>query len=520
MINIGLITSKQAKRQPNAWAVYDNTSQRRITFKELDDLVKKIANGLLSLGLEKGDRVSILSQNSIEYLALFFACGQAGLVAHALNWRLAKTEIAKIIENGEPKVFICEAQFKDIKSELQKEINFVDHWIEYGAGGDNTFEKLIESSSNEEVMQAQTVGDEDPFFILYTGGTTGESKGALHTHKSAYFGMLNQTVAERIVPSDVYMLTGQMFHIPVLLAMNYTAHGCPIVLMNFDAKLALDLIQQEKVSGFLGITTMLNWMMAVENFNKYDLSSLRCVQYGGGPMPSTVIKEVLSKLPCQIIQGYGQTEGTTMTFLSQEDHIKAAIEGVNEERLKSCGREGFVTSVKVVDKDGNPVPNDSETPGEIIVRSDANMVGYFRRPDLTEKTIRNGWMWTGDIATWDQDNYIFIKDRAKDMIISGGENIYSVQVEEAICKHEAVLETAVFGIPDDEWGELVKAYVVLKPDMHASEDDIINTAKKHLASYQKPKSVKFIDELPKAPTGKILKRNLRDPYWEDSDKEI
>ena len=520
MINIGLITSKQAKRQPNAWAVYDNTSQRRITFKELDDLVKKIANGLLSLGLEKGDRVSILSQNSIEYLALFFACGQAGLVAHALNWRLAKTEIAKIIENGEPKVFICEAQFKDIKSELQKEINFVDHWIEYGAGGDNTFEKLIESSSNEEVMQAQTVGDEDPFFILYTGGTTGESKGALHTHKSAYFGMLNQTVAERIVPSDVYMLTGQMFHIPVLLAMNYTAHGCPIVLMNFDAKLALDLIQQEKVSGFLGITTMLNWMMAVENFNKYDLSSLRCVQYGGGPMPSTVIKEVLSKLPCQIIQGYGQTEGTTMTFLSQEDHIKAAIEGVNEERLKSCGREGFVTSVKVVDKDGNPVPNDSETPGEIIVRSDANMVGYFRRPDLTEKTIRNGWMWTGDIATWDQDNYIFIKDRAKDMIISGGENIYSVQVEEAICKHEAVLETAVFGIPDDEWGESLNSYVGLKPDMHASEDDIISTAKKHLASYQKPKSVKFIDELPKAPTGKILKRNLRDPYWEDSDKEI
>ena len=145
MINIGLITSKQAKRQPNAWAVYDNTSQRRITFKELDDLVKKIANGLLSLGLEKGDRVSILSQNSIEYLALFFACGQAGLVAHALNWRLAKTEIAKIIENGEPKIFICEGKFKDIKSELQKEIDFVDHWMEYGEGSDNSFEKLIRS---------------------------------------------------------------------------------------------------------------------------------------------------------------------------------------------------------------------------------------------------------------------------------------------------------------------------------------------------------------------------------------
>tara|TARA_B100000700_G_scaffold222770_1_gene245591 strand:+ start:1836 stop:3398 length:1563 start_codon:yes stop_codon:yes gene_type:complete len=520
MINIGLITTKQARRQPNAWAVFDNTSQRRVTFKELDDLVKKIANGLLSLGLKKGDRVSILSQNSIEFLALFFACGQAGLVAHALNWRLAKTEIAKILENGEPKVFICEGQFKNIKSELEKEINFIDHWMEYGNDSDNSFEKLIDSSSSEEVKQAYEIGDDDSFFILYTGGTTGESKGALHTHKSAYFGMLNQTVAERIVPSDVYMLTGQMFHIPVLLAMNYTAHGCPIVLMNFDAKLALDLIQQEKVSGFLGITTMLNWMMAVDGFDKYDLNSLRCVQYGGGPMPSRVIRETLDKLPCQIIQGYGQTEGTTMTFLSQEDHIKAVIEGINEERLKSCGREGFVTSVRVVDPDGNPVPNDGETPGEIIVRSDANMVGYFRRPDLTEKTIRDGWMWTGDIATWDQDNYIFIKDRAKDMIISGGENIYSVQVEEAICKHEAVLETAVIGIPDDEWGESVKAYVVLKPNMNASEDDIINTAKKHLASYQKPKSVKFIDELPKAPTGKILKRNLRDPYWKDSEKKV
>ena len=520
MINIGLITTQQARRQPNAWAVFDNTSQRRVTFKEIDDLVKKIANGLLSLGLKKGDRVAILSQNSIEFLALFFACGQAGLVAHALNWRLAKTEIAKILENGEPKVFICEGQFKNIKSELEKEINFIDHWMEYGNDSDNSFEKLIDSSSSEEVKQAYEIGDDDSFFILYTGGTTGESKGALHTHKSAYFGMLNQTVAERIVPSDVYMLTGQMFHIPVLLAMNYTAHGCPIVLMNFDAKLALDLIQQEKVSGFLGFTTMLNWMMAVDGFDKYDLNSLRCVQYGGGPMPSRVIRETLDKLPCQIIQGYGQTEGTTMTFLSQEDHIKAVIEGINEERLKSCGREGFVTSVRVVDPKGNPVPNDGETPGEIIVRSDANMVGYFRRPDLTEKTIRDGWMWTGDIATWDQDNYIFIKDRAKDMIISGGENIYSVQVEEAICKHEAVLETAVIGIPDDEWGESVKAYVVLKPNMNASEDDIINTAKKHLASYQKPKSVKFIDELPKAPTGKILKRNLRDPYWKDSEKKV
>lgn len=519
MINIGLITAKQATLRPNSWAVYDQTSNKRITFFELDEMVKKTANGLLSLGLKKGDRVSMLSQNTIEFLALFFACGRVGLVAHALNWRLGSDELTQILKNGEPKVVITQGQFQNVVRDIQKDLNFVDHWLEYDSGSDHSFDALIDKSPSSEPIIANDIGDEDPFFILYTGGTTGVSKGALHTHKSAYFGMLNQTVAERIVPSDVYMLTGQMFHIPVLLAMNYTAHGCPIVLMNFDAKLALELIEEEKVSGFLGITTMLNWMMAVDNFDHYDLSSLRCVQYGGGPMPTKVIEEVLQKLPGGIIQGYGQTEGTTMTFLSQEDHEKA-INGIHPERLKSCGRAGFVTSVLVVDPDGKPVPTDNKTPGEIIVKSDANMVGYYRQQELTDKCIKDGWMWTGDIATWDDEQYIFIKDRAKDMIISGGENIYSVQVEEAVSQHEAVLETAVFGIPDDEWGESVMAYVVLKPGMNATEKDIIDTAKENLASYQKPKSVKFIDALPKAPTGKILKRELRDPYWEENDSKI
>ena len=246
MINIGLITSKQARIRPNAWAVYDETSKKRITFSELDQLVKKISNGLIELGLKKGDRVSILSQNTIEFLALFFACGRVGLVAHALNWRLGSEELTQIIKNGRPKVIITQGQFSEVTQDLQKNINFIDHWLEYGANSNSSFDSLIDKASDDEPLISSPIGDDDPFFILYTGGTTGISKGALHTHKSAYFGMLNQTVAERIVPSDVYMLTGQMFHIPVLLAMNYTSHGCPIVLMNFDAELALNL----KVEGF------------------------------------------------------------------------------------------------------------------------------------------------------------------------------------------------------------------------------------------------------------------------------
>lgn len=265
---------------------------------------------------------------------------------------------------------------------------------------------------------------------------------------------------------------------------------------------------------------MLNWMMAVEGFDNYDISSLRNIQYGGGPMPSRVITEALDKFPCTLIQGYGQTEGTTMCFLSQEDHIRAIRDDYRPERLRSCGREGFVTSVRVVDPDGVDVPCDGKTPGQIIVRSEANMLGYFRRPDLTADTIKDGWMWTGDIATWDDERYVFIVDRAKDMIISGGENIYSVQVEEAIATHQAVLETAVIGVPDDTWGESVMAYVVLKPDMSATEDEIIDAARQNLASYQKPRSVAFVDELPKAPTGKILKRELRDPHWVDQERQV
>jgi acyl-CoA synthetase (AMP-forming)/AMP-acid ligase II len=264
---------------------------------------------------------------------------------------------------------------------------------------------------------------------------------------------------------------------------------------------------------------MLNWMMAVPNFASYDLSSLRNIQYGGGPMPSSVVRAALSSFPCTLIQGYGQTEGTTMTFLAQEDHADA-VRGINEHRLKSCGREGFITSVRVVDEYGRDVPRDNKTPGQIIVRSEANMVGYLNRPDLTAQTLRDGWMWTGDMATWDEDRYVFIVDRAKDMIISGGENIYSVQVEEAINQHPAVLECAVFGIPDDEWGETVKAVVVLKPGTEASEQEIIDEARKHLASYQKPRSVDFVGQLPKAPTGKILKRELRAPYWAEHERNV
>ena len=515
-MNIGFIPEKTARLAPNREALIDVPNDRRITYGALDQRVKQLANALLSKGLTKGDRVAILSKNCIEYLEIYYAAARVGLIAQPLNWRLGTPEISRILKDGEPAVMMCSDEYADIATELGE---LVPEYFFFGAHADGSYEALIESGSPEEPESSSSVGNDDPVLILYTGGTTGESKGALHTHKSLYMGMLNQTVAERIVPTDVYMLTGQMFHIPVGLAMNYMAHGCPVVLINFEARTALEVIQRERVSAFLGITTMLNWMMADEPFDDFDLSSLRNIQYGGGPMPRSVVAAALDKFPCTLIQGYGQTEGMTMCFLSQEDHAKAIADD-HPERLSSCGREGHVTSVKLVDPDGNAVPKDGQTPGEIVIKSEANMVGYWRKPDLTAETIRDGWMWTGDVATWDEDGYVFIVDRAKDMIISGGENIYSTQVEAAIHQHPAVLESAVFGIPDDQWGEAVKAVVVLKPGESASAEDIIATASEHLASYQKPKSVDFVDDLPKAPTGKILKRALRDPYWQAETRKV
>jgi long-chain acyl-CoA synthetase len=527
MVNIGRIPAKWAALTPEREAIVDAPGARRITWRALDERVRRLANGLRGaggmtgeggLGLAQGDRVAILAKNSIEYQELLFAAGRAGLVAQPLNWRLAPAELARILADASPRAVIVSDEWLDTAKQLQAVLD-LPHWLQYGRSGDGSYEDLLAAAPDDEPEWSGRVGDDDPFFILYTGGTTGESKGALHSHRSAAAGMLNQTVAERIVPSDVYMMTGQMYHIPVVLSMNYMRHGCPVVLMNFDAATAMRLIEAERVSAFLGITTMLNWMMAVPGFASYDISSLRNIQYGGGPMPSSVVKAALDAFPCTLIQGYGQTEGTTMCFLSQEDHADA-VRGVHPERLRSCGREGFVTRVRVVDQDGVDVPKDGATPGQIIVRSEANMLGYWNRPELTAQTLRDGWMWTGDVGTWDADCYVFIVDRAKDMIISGGENIYSVQVEEAVNQHPAVLECAVIGVPDEEWGESVKAFVVLKPETAATEAEIIETARRQLASYQKPRSVEFVDALPKAPTGKILKRTLREPYWSDRDRSV
>jgi acyl-CoA synthetase (AMP-forming)/AMP-acid ligase II len=303
--------------------------------------------------------------------------------------------------------------------------------------------------------------------------------------------------------------------------MTYSAHGRPVVLTNFEPRQTLEVIEAERVSGFLGITTMLSYMLAVPDFDRFDLSSLRVVKYGGGPMAESVVRQIMERFPCGLMQGYGQTEGCTMTFLHPWVHEEIA-RGVGTHRAASCGQEAFLSTVAVLDEGGAPVLRDRATVGEIVVRSPANMLGYWRNPSLTAEAFRDGggWMRTGDLATWDEDGFVYIVDRAKDMVISGGENIYPAQVEECIYRHPAVLECAVFGVPDETWGEALRAVVVVKPGMTVTAEEIVELTRRELASYMKPKTVEFIDALPKGPTGKILKRELRDPHWEGRERNV
>lgn len=518
MINLADFLDRNAWRAPGGDACVDAATGRRLTHAALHERSARLARAMRTrLGLQPGDRIAILARNCAEYLEVFFAAGRAGIVTVPLNWRLSAPELIRVLTDAGPRAVIHAAAFDDLVPALQRGFD-APSWIRFAPGEPSAYEDLL-AAAEPDGADLGSFGDDDPFMMLYTGGTTGLSKGVLHSHRGAFTAMLNQDATERVRASDVYLLLGQMFHIPVVLAMNYLTRGRPVVLLDFDARATLAVIEQERVSGFLGVTTMLNYLLAVEDLERYDLSSLRIVQYGGGPMGENVVREALERLPCDLQQGYGMTEGGTMTFLSPEVH-RDAIAGIAPHRLRSCGQEALLSSVRVVDDEGRPVPRDGEAIGEIVTRSEANMLGYWGRPDETADTLRDGWLHTGDLATWDEDGFVYIKDRKKEMIISGGENIYPAQIENVLYRHPAVLEAAVIGVPDDTWGEAIKAVVALKPGRTATEEEIIALARAELASYMKPRSVDFVDELPKSPTGKILKRELRAPYWQDREGEV
>jgi acyl-CoA synthetase (AMP-forming)/AMP-acid ligase II len=507
-MNVGDISAREAARRPHKEAIVDPVRGRRVTYAELERRVGALAHALdADPRVERGDRVVILATNCVEYFEVYFAAARAGLIAQGLNWRLAGDELARIIDSVEPVAFICDGDFAAQAEQLQGRLD-IPIWLSFGEKGDGSYDEYVEAGARRE--QPLDAGDPDRgILIVYTGGTTGEAKGALHTDRGCVAAMVNNTVAERIVPADRYLLQGQMFHSAAILAFNYLMNGATVVLLpRFEPELSLQTVEAERVSASLAFPAMLNYILAVAESGTFDLSSLRNLQYGGGPMAPEVILATMDALPCSLIQNYGSSEHIGVTFLSQEDHREAHA-GRNTHRLRSCGREALLTRVTLLDEGGAVVPHDGKTAGEIYVRAPSNMAGYWRRPDLTAAITRGSWQGTGDLAVWDEDGYLYVVGRVKDVIISGGENIYPIQVENAIAAHPDVLEVAVVGMADELWGESVAAYVVLKTGAHATEASLRESVRDVLGSYQKPKTVRFLGELPKSAAGKVEKGALR-----------
>jgi acyl-CoA synthetase (AMP-forming)/AMP-acid ligase II len=505
-LNVAETICRWALTDPERPALIEAPSGRVLTFAELDRRSTALAIAFVDdLGARPGDRIAILAKNCNEYLELYLACAKAGCVAHGLNWRFATPTMAAALRDSAPVLVCVHDDFATVAGELRRRLE-VPHWRSFGPGSDGSYEAMVEAHRGRH-LEIRGGGD-DPLMIMYTGGTTGDSKGALHSHATVGAAMANNTIAERIVPTDRYMLLGQAFHSSAVLALNYLRHGCAVVVINFDPVVALEAIDEWGVSGFLGYPTMLTYMLEQGTGGRFSLASLRNIQYGGGMFAATTVLALLETFPCTLIQCYGTTESIGITFLSQEDHERAR-QG-RPDLLRSCGRPAFLTDVRLApsaeaeadEVDGRPV-------GEVQVRSASSMLGYWSDFTGGGRPRREDWLATGDLGYFDDAGYLYLVGRSKDVIISGGENIYANQVENAIAAHPSVLETAVIGVPDEVWGEAVKAVVVLRPGAEpVGAEEIRELVRSGFASYAKPKHVEFVDELPRTPTGKVLKRAL------------
>ncbi|TAK36411.1 MAG: AMP-dependent synthetase [Chloroflexota bacterium] len=494
----------------------------RLTFTEVERRANGLANGLLKLGLTKGDRLAVISGNCFQYPEIQFAVAKAGIIGVPLNIRLAVPELISYLRYTKPKAIIAAARFADTARTLVAEVPALEHVIGLGEGHpfEHGYEVLIRESS-QDVPQV-SLSPDDPYMLGATSGTTGIPKGAILTHRQAIMAMLIY-YAEIRLPQFFSMLQGipQFFNpggpanmLPFLKA------GSIIVLPEFSGEAFLEAVQKERPYLSILVPTMLNMVVNHPDVEKYDLSSLKAMTTGGSPIPRTLLQRAIAVLGDIFQTTYGMCESYSCGTILRYGELDPAGPPEKLKRLTSAGHAMVNVEVKVVDEQGQEVVKGSGQAGEIILRGDQMSQAYWEMPEETAASHKDGWFYTGDLATIDEDGYLYIVDRKKDMIISGGINVHSVEVEAAIGLHPSVMQVAVIGVPDPQWGEGIKAFVVLKPGMSATEEDIVRHCREQLASYKKPRSVEFRESLPLSGTGKILKRELREPYWARSGGSI
>jgi len=508
MYTLGDIPRKGYALHRNRTAmVFEGT---RITYGMLEDRVNRLANALIGHGLRKGGRVTILAENTYKYMEVYFAAAKAGLIVTPLNFRLSDKELIHIVNDCEATVLFAGNGLEDRTLDMKGNLTGIRRFISLDNKKDGFlfYEDLLNGASDVDPLIE--VDENDMAILMYTGGTTGLPKGVMLSHRNLFTGHLSLIIGYSFTRNDTTCFSLPMFHVAVwpvicLLMMG----GNSVILRRPDVGEILKAVQNEKCSHLLLVPTVLQWLIDDPRTKEYDLSSLRTITYAGSPMPLEVLKRCMDKFGPILAQGYGLTEAAPfVTVHFSDDHI---LEGPRSRLLASVGKAGFCVEARVVDEDDHTLPPGEV--GEICVRGRNVMMGYWKNPDLTAKTLRGGWLHTGDIGMIDDEGYIFLKDRKADMIITGGENVYPKETEDVLYIHPAVRECAVVAVPDKKWGERVHAVIVLKDGFKVTADELIKHCKDRLAGYKCPKSIDFWPDLPKTSIGKIIRRDVKKHYW-------
>jgi fatty-acyl-CoA synthase len=507
-----------SQQYPGKTAIICGSS--RFTYAQFADRAARLAGALRKLGIRPGERVAYLSANCHRLLEGYYGVLEAGAVLLPLNIRLAPAELAYILNDSETRFLLFEAQFAGLVDSFRKDLQSVQSCFLLDAkpsmawAEPQNYEDLLAAAApyHADVMQfdENALGE-----LFYTSGTSANPKGVMLTHRNIYLHALSAALNFNTGSDTVELHTIPLFHANgwgVAHSLTFVG-GTHVMMQKFDPAEVFRLIESEGVHSCSLVPTMATALVNCPDRPKYDLRSLKRITIGGAASSPTLVREVEEKIGCPCFSGYGLTETAPVLTTSR---MKDGVQWEGQERFEGQARTGYAipgVEIRVVDPEGKDVPHDGKSIGEIIARSDGVMAGYWKQPQATAEVMRGGWFHTGDMATMDENGYALIVDRKKDIIVSGGENISSLEVEKAMLAHPGVYEVAVIPVPDPRWGEAPKALVVLKPGAEASELELLEFCRGRLAHYKCPRSVEFMDALPKTGTGKVLKKELRKKYW-------
>jgi len=507
-----LLLSKRARISPHREAFIEFERGRSFSFADLDARANRVANALLERGIQPGDRVATLLKNSIEFVETYFACARIGAVMVPLNWRLVAAEIDYILADSGARALVFDADFDATVSALadgRDSAANIRHWIRRGddahtaASWSQDYDAMLAGASAAEAPVG--AWDDDNLFIMYTSGTTGHPKGVVHSHDGMLWSQLTSMSTSDMRGDDRWLLALPMFHVGCLNPTSLLVHrgATGVIMRELDMGAMFRCIEQHRVSIFMAVPALMQFMLQAPERAQHDISSVRWIATGAAPVPVSLLQDY-ENLGMRIFQAYGLTESCGPgTLLLHEDA---------QAKVGSCGRPQMHTEARVVDAAGADIPPGSPQAGELLLAGRHIMKEYWNNPEATAQALRDGWLYTGDICTWDEEGFITICDRKKDMIISGGENIYPAELENVLAACPEVLEAAVIGVASQKWGETPLAIVVPAPGAAPTAQSLREYCRQHLAGYKVPQLFELVDSLPRNPSGKLLKPQLRERF--------